>query len=385
MVEFQQIMKKKIKRGKILIISSQRPYNGGMSTTAYNLRKVLNNDFEVYSLFFNTENQNADPDKIGRVFQMSYRDSNYLKKLLLLFGIKAQHIESIIFKYCILKLMWQSGLRPDLIITNVPDFILKVNSLFKRVKKIFIVNGCSPLEMVCSEQRDFSSILNSSNYSDILEKIAFLKFNQLNNASVIFNSEITKQLFYHLGIYNGSSKAHFFNIIPQNLIVRKTFDQRKYDIGFVVSNQSRNVKNVKLAKTIFGRFPNNPKIVIGAGVNLFSNLPNTECYHSLSQNQVMEFLNDVRVLIVTSYFDSSPGIQAEAIYMGANVLTSRNVGWNSLFDANCVVENYFNLEEWVQKISYLKNHYCENDGFKKVTTEATESIVGTIKNIYNKM
>ena len=59
-------------RKKILIISSQRLYCGGASTTAYNLTKLLEWKFDVKSIFlFDNEIENYDPDNIGNIYGAS--------------------------------------------------------------------------------------------------------------------------------------------------------------------------------------------------------------------------------------------------------------------------------------------------------------------------
>ena len=85
------------------------------------------------------------------------------------------------------------------------------------------------------------------------------------------------------------------------------------------------------------------------------------------------------MLIVTSYFDSSPGVQSEAIASGANILVSKNIGWNDVMQTESVINDYFNINEWVEKISYLINNKVDNVKFKFILSNS----VNSIKNFIN--
>ena len=58
---------------KILITAKQRPYYGGSATNAYKLTKYLRQlGIKTSCLFFNNDNVDVDPDKIGGVFKVEH-------------------------------------------------------------------------------------------------------------------------------------------------------------------------------------------------------------------------------------------------------------------------------------------------------------------------
>lgn len=163
----------------------------------------------------------------------------------------------------------------------------------------------------------------------------------------------------------------------------KNFNERKYDIAFIVSMFSRKVKNPELALEIFKHFPSQNKIAIGEGSSDFENCPNTLVMPLMHQADIYKILNDTKVVLITSYYDSSPGLQAEAILMGANILSSKNVGWSEALDPTSVVTDYFNIDEWVDKTNFSLDNYQRNLNFTNIVNNSKKNIYNKISSLIN--
>jgi len=372
-------------RKKILIISSQRPYYGGASTTAYNLTKLLREKFSVKSVFiFRNEIENYDPDNIGNIYGVSIYKNRYVNKIINSF--LSTRNKSFLFYSLFVQmkfLLFKTKFNPDLVIINIPVYFKVIHRIFKSKKILFIVNGHSYLDKYWDKKMDVNKIIENE-----LSKTKQLNFNidlfpKKFDGSVIFNSFITQYVYKALGHYIGDSSSSFFNMLRVPEFKIKNFNERKYDIAFIVSMFSRKVKNPELALEIFKHFPSQNKIAIGEGSSDFENCPNTLVMPLMHQADIYKILNDTKVVLITSYYDSSPGLQAEAILMGANILSSKNVGWSEALDPNSVVTDYFNIDEWVAKTRYLINNYQSNIDFKNILSNSKEDIYNKISSLIN--
>jgi hypothetical protein len=351
-----------------------------MSTTAYNLHNLLQAEFEVYSIFFLDHiNEVVDPNNFGNCFSTSMISNRYLFFILNKLGISIFKIRSVLMALKIRWFLFKKSFSPDLIILNVPEFFFLTKLIFLNKRIILIVSGLTPFESFCIEEGDACNLLDTPPSPRVKERVKDYIFSTSSNTKLIFNSILTQKIYSHFGIYNGRSEVFFFNLVNKLQASTKDFKDRNFDLAFIVSRQNRNIKNTELALSLFNYFPSSKKIVIGSGKNIFENCPNTECITFLPQNEIYTILNDVKVLIVTSYFDSSPGVQSEAIVSGANILVSKNIGWNDVMQTESVVNDYFNINEWVEKISYLINNKVDNVKFKFILSNS----VNSIKNFIN--
>lgn len=346
-----------------------------MSTTAYNLHNLLQKEFEVYSIFFlDNLNEVVDPNNFGNCFSISIISNRYLFFILSKLGISIFKIRSVLMAMKIRWFLFKKSFSPDLIILNVPEFFFLTQIIFINKRKILIANGLTSFEKFSIEEGDACKILITPPSNRIKELVKDYKIFPSKNIKLIFNSSLTQKIYSHFEIYNGLSEVCFFNFVNELPSSIRDFKDRKFDIAFIVSRQNRKIKNCELALSLFNRFPNNKKIVIGSGENIFKNCPNTECIPFLPQNEIYKILNDVKVLIITSYFDSSPGVQSEAIAMGANILVSKNIGWNHMMQTESVVNDYLNTNEWIEKINYLINNKVDNVKFNSILFNSNKFI-----------
>jgi hypothetical protein len=201
--------------------------------------------------------------------------------------------------------------------------------------------------------------------------------------NIVFNSALTKEVYDKFGIKTGNSFVQYFNFAPYKKEQTPQIEQRKYGLAFIASHFNRTVKNADLAYELFNAFPDEQKFAIGKESERFASIVNTEVNDMMTQADIMHHLADTKVLLVPSYFDSSPSVLSEAILNGCNVLVSKNVGWHEVLDERCVVQDYNNKEEWVSKVQYLLNNKIDYARFEAIVADSTESIISNIDKLVN--
>jgi hypothetical protein len=110
----------------------------------------------------------------------------------------------------------------------------------------------------------------------------------------------------------------------------------------------------------------------------FNNLLKTNLLGLISQVSIFKILSQTKLIIIPSYFDSSPSVVSEAIINGANVLVSKNVGWNEYLPKECVVENYFDKDEWIYKANWLLNNHADYYEYLQLINGAEQQILGWV-------
>ena len=280
-------------------------------------------------------------------------------------------------------LLFKTKFNPDLVIINIPVYFKVIHRIFKGKKILFIVNGYSYLDKYWDKKIDVSTIINNELSNTKHLNLTIDLFPEKFNGTIIFNSAITQHVYKALGHYIGDSSISFFNMLRVPEFKIKNFNERKYDIAFIVSMFSRKVKNPELALEIFKHFPSQNKIAIGEGSSDFENCPNTLVMPLMHQADIYKILNDTKVVLITSYYDSSPGLQAESILMGANILSSKNVGWSEALDPTSVVTDYFNIDEWVEKTNFSLDNYQRNLNFTNIVNNSKKNIYNKISSLIN--
>ena len=374
---------------RILIVSSSFPYYGGQSTTAYNLHKLLTaNGYECRIVFIlNSSQGDIDPENTGNVSSVILGNNitNKIKKILfrkspsnLSKGVqntsrKAFQIFIIIPK--IIKLLILKRFYPNLVICNVPFYfsILK----FLPFKKSYVIGSIFELHKYAASNKDAHYFISSFNKNIPSSFIPFLSYN-LNR--VLFNSPLTASIMGIIENKNYLNNVQYFNIQYLKIEKPSEFHNRNYSIGFISSDSNRVVKNTDLAFDIFKSFETLEKYATGLNMSSFNNLLNTNLLGLITQVSIFKILSQTKLIIVTSYFDSSPSVVSEAIVNGANVLVSKNVGWNEYLPKECVVENYFDKEEWINKANWLLKNHADYKEYLQLINGAEQQILGWVEN-----
>jgi glycosyltransferase involved in cell wall biosynthesis len=372
---------------KILIITYGYPNFGGQATTAYNLMKLLNeNNFAAKTIYIIDNHQaNIDPHDTGDTHKIVLKKNVihsvynfYRKKKIKFLSTQIPFIRKFYFlirvvmkvKIFILKKQFQ----PDLVITNVPNYNDWVSKLFN---KTAVIIGSSPYSGdLAIAGVDTQSFLQNP---ELIKKHLFKNhITNFGNSFVIFNSKLTQHVYKMLGSKSEKDQYQYFNFAPYIKTNSQSFFERKYDITFICSDFKRVIKNPTLAAEFFAIFSECKKIAIGVGSAIFDEIPNTETENLTSQEDIANVLSQSKLVIIPSYFDSSPSVLSEAVLNGCNVLISKNVGWYEQIDEYSVVQNYYDKKEWKEKIDFLLKNKIEHPAFVDEMSKAKSEILNTI-------
>ncbi|MGK0328795.1 hypothetical protein [Polaribacter sp.] len=368
---------------KVLILGYGNPSYGGAATTMFNLEKILRKEFETKLIYFtnnnilgselHVEDQIIKINTSENILRKIYYYLKYIYiKLCKLMSIKTHKpkvlgdfinkIRPFFFfdrsKRELKQFLLDEKFSPDILISNIPSYYRYLSS-FDIKHKILIVNGSAEMTELAKREVDASSFLNNI---VLLNNLSIRSYN-FEKLHVIFNSPLTKNIYERLNVRSPNSTVQHFNLtpVPNNNNNNKAFHERKTHLAYIVSNGSRKIKNAGLAIRLFDRYPKINKLCVGASISEFKDLKNCYVHKLMSQNDLYELMNDVRLVIIPSYYDSSPGIMTEAILRGCNVLVSKNIGWNEFLAPECVVNDFTNLDEWADKASHLMNKYQNNN------------------------
>lgn len=380
---------------KILIISNSYPNYGGQSTTAYNLLKLLKqHGFDAKALYINdAKHSEIDPEKTGASHKIVLKKSllqrvyQWLRRNR---GISLNKQVSAARNYYflmrlfprLLYFQFSKKFSPELIITNIPSYYWLIRNIFSKQKVLLIIGSSPEMNKLCKQKIDAVSVIENPEIG--LHALKNVYKPNYHNAFILFNSAITKTIYHKLQIKTGDAYVQYFNFAPYTPATVKPLAERATDIAFIASLYSRTIKNAPLAFDIFSAFPAADKLAVGNESEHFENIPNTTVSALTTQASIMAHLADTKVLLITSYFDSSPSVLSEAILSGCNVLVSKNVGWHDMLDERCVVQNYNDVNEWKEKAAYLMQHKIDYSRFEEVIASSTASIIANIQSVLDK-
>tara|TARA_B100001250_G_C19809960_1_gene795268 strand:- start:1500 stop:2666 length:1167 start_codon:yes stop_codon:yes gene_type:complete len=386
---------------KILIISSGYPSNGGQASTAYNLNALLtksNYDVKIIFLKNSLEYGNIDPKLIKNSHKLNYAKSLQFPitrtivkfiislKIFKITGINSfskylyKKLQNILIKKEIYGFLKKNKFKPDLAITNTP---ILYENFYKLFEKTLIIIGSAIFFWKIGEKGiDYQTI--KQNPKVLNNKKDKYKILGLNQSHLIFNSQLTNDFFQLNGVNPKNKKVQYFNIPPNIISSQKdSFDEKKYDIGVIVSNFNRLNKGIKKADSLFHYFAEQNKIAIGKNSSIFNAHLNCTTFDLMSQKNLAKYLSEIKLVIIPSLFDPSPSILSEAVLNGCNVLCSKNIGWHEYINDNCVVLNYHNNDEWINKIKLLLDQKIENKKFLQLISNSKEKMLETINDIIN--
>lgn len=329
---------------RILVTSTQYPYYGGAATNSYALVKYFRRHGEqVAGLFFDKHTQGIDPDKIGGIWRAHDSKSKRI-------------IKRMIVRYL--------GGTPDIILAKNYAAPVHSKEMFPNSKVVYMVTGSPHMIQLSKEKISAKNYLNSKRRDIFTPEIRAIKISDL----VVPNSPIGKQLLYkHYGRMTKITDPIDTSMALNSYGSTVPFNKRRYDIAFIASNLKRDVKNSNLAATIFSKFYNLNKVVIGNNNEQFRKINKTKIHNLLPHNQVISILEDTKLVICTSFYDASPNTIKEAITCQSNVLISKNCGWSESYPEEFVCEDVYDLREWINKATVLFNNNipCDLDSLEK--------------------
>jgi hypothetical protein len=167
---------------------------------------------------------------------------------------------------------------------------------------------------------------------------------------VYVNGNITKLILEKH--YSIKTEVLYFNDITSSAndqFTQVLCDSNKtYLLGVVISDFKRKIKNIKDIRSLFEKFPNDNKIAIGKNSGMLADIENTTCLDLMSNDDVKNYLQKVKIVVNTSYYEGYSNVIVEAINSGCNVLKYQYLKKQFDYDVK-------DLTEMITKINIIKS------------------------------
>jgi len=216
---------------------------------------------------------------------------------------------------------------------------------------------------------------------DVLTETSDVVKKNIHKANLIVpNSELLKPI-YERTFPNCKFSNIFLGALASCIPIKRdplSWKDRDINIMMVSSDWTRSVKNPVLASKIAIRYARVGVLCIGA----YSGRIGTNNKPILSHLQFLELLARTKVLVIPSYYDSSPGILFEAIRLGANVVSSMNVGDHGFLPKELIAKDC-DFEQFVGKIDFaLTNPITDPKSVSdEVIDKEINKFVGILKTV----
>lgn len=323
----------------IVIISTQCPGNGGASTNAYALIRYLRSKaYKVIGIFLEDNPRAiADPDNIKMVHKLALYPFTHkftpqiiaYRKMLAFYG------------------------KPYL--TLCKNYLAPICSklLYPQTKIIYLISGLTSVIDHCSQYPANQWLTNNIHLPGHQTEEIAMELSDI----VVTNSDLTFQLFKKIypqfkRLYPKPVNTSYLTFVPPTLIPMKTID-----IVVAASDLIRLEKNNYFLMDILATdLAHYTKIIVGNNSQLFQKIPNTIIKPLLPHPQFIELLLQCKVYLCASLYDSNPNTVVEAYYCACSVLVSNNIGYCKNLPAHWVCDS-FDRQEWIDKTSYLVDHF----------------------------
>lgn len=331
-----------LRKKNVVFVSVDKPFRGGCSTNTYNMIKSLQNCREVNPIgifISNEENENGvNPYNLDQIYHVSYNDKieNNLKTTIRNIQKKIDKIDTYFIK-------------------NYKAYIcIKWVNKNKKCNIIFSPSGLRSLGIQKNKYNDITNILNKNlglyefinTYDKNLENYIYNKCE-----CIIPNSSLTFNIIN--SVYDvGFNLKHPCNITYIDYEQTKCEDKiRNYDIAFMCYSWKRKIKNYEIVKQIIEnkKMTKYKILIIGKEQKKKKNINITQI-ENCSNKEILEYLQNTKLLCIPSFFDSSPNILKEGLMSGCNVIISKNVGSYEFFEKGNIVNDINNVNEWITKI-----------------------------------
>ena len=343
---------------KILLlgVSSGKRYYGGISTNIDNYLSLFKeNNFNVSGIMYD---------------HYISSDTEYEN------GLK--HIKQVNIYNSLMKELNYTSSKKIVIILFSWIHIDVFNFLRKKYKNIQIFL-CNPGLFVDKIQNFYLNSPENCIKSDIQFEI--IKQSDF----VYFNSQLSWE------ICKKESKGKILYYNTPNYYKHVRWNNKEYDIGFIVSNTKRNIKNF----TLFTNILDNLKlyklniIIVGLDPNEINEFQkqypkfNITFDFNIQNKKAIDYISKTKVVINTSFFDCGPTTLFESILCNCRYVTSKNVGGNELLYKDEIVENYNSVDEWCKVI--ILNLINEPNRPKEILDKLSPKIfINEILEIINK-
>ena len=380
----------KFKKLNILVTSTQYPGYGGAATNAYCLIQYMKNiGIKTAGIFIDNNIHKkkicVDPDNIGNIYSCRlHKVDEYIKDGCLSdsYTKECSQIRKSIIKFF-------DNNNPDIIFSFNYFAPIVSKYLFPSAHIIYAVTGSPYLTKYPDMINDYFKIKQSTSiepYTCQLENIC----NYICD-SIAPNTNIMKNVFlknYPESLY----KCIDIPIDLTKIIAYKsnsiTYSDRIYDVGIISSRFDRKIKNSTLAQKIYQHknLDGLKKLAIGMYSNeYFKNINNTKCVSLCDHKDVISYLQQLKILIIPSFFESASIVLREALMNGCIILTNNNVGLSDRISELFVCNSVDDESEWIYKINtFLKNYDIIKTYDILEYDQSTEQIFSIVYNDYIK-
>jgi len=293
---------------KILIISGDKPGNGGGATSSFRLSRFLSlRGFEVSNLYLNHV-ETKEPYFKGEVYNFNMNSSYNVKDFI-------------------------PNLNYDVVILRTAINNKSIEYLRDNFFKIyFFIPGVYKNE--CSEKS--------------LEYIHKMNIRQCQLIPSLTNSRLSKFEISVLG-FDCQVLEHNLLLLDNEMIINKEIE---WDCVFIASNLNRPIKNVELALNLLNFFgKRNWKTLVITNDEVEKDFQKKYKHVSfikgIAVDEMKNYYLKTRVVINTSYFDSMSNVLLEAINYGCHILCSSQNGLvDYIEDKEKFVVFDYDLENW---------------------------------------
>lgn len=361
------------RKKNILIASIDVPNIGGAATNSYNLLKILKKtEYNGIGLFVsNLSEYNLDPDNVGDIYHLSLNKnlnnkSEELKELLLKTYGKIDAIFAKNYKITpILKKMF-----PDTKLIFSPSGLRYITNQISTSKKWY--NELKQDEQIFKNLNDYKMIPSISLFKFIRVNDQYLDSYALDNADkIICNSklsyEIVKNSYKTLKIDDPIYLTNISKVNNKGIL----FNDRKYDLAFISHSWKRECKNYDLALELIEKNKDKKILIIGNHQTKIHQDENITQLEFINKKELLEILNNIKTIVITSKYDSNPNILIEASYTDCNIIASTNVGNSENLNEKLLVKEEKNINEWQEKInnSLVKHYPYKGPNIEEVKTQ----------------
>jgi hypothetical protein len=281
----------------------------------------------------------------------------------------------------------KNKIKEDIIkmLNGIPDNIyikktvigLNLQTIFQESKFYYILSSVIDSDKLETIKKD--DILNNINelIPDTIKKLTLTEKIIVNshlskNILLSYNNQANIDIAYTSFLINSNKHCDFLNLKNKQ---NNDWNNRLYDIGFIASCCNRKVKNIKLFKKIVNNkmFNSDLKIIIGKNSSNHSDIKKSICFDLLSHDEIIKKLKNIKLIIITSIYESLSNFMIESIMCGCNILISDTVGGKEFINDDCVANN---REEFIHKANILKKNKinCIKDNFNYTINDLVKGL-----------
>jgi glycosyltransferase involved in cell wall biosynthesis len=345
----------KFKGKNIVVTSTQYPGYGGAATNAYLIHQYLcANSINSVCVFFDdmTKDINIDQSNIGNIVL-------FPKEINM---IEASHTINTML-----------GNEPDICLCKNWRSPFYMKKMYKHSNIIYLVSGSLHMSHLSNFEISSQKVISDLTESLSIKDPTIIKF-PLNISKTIekevelinivnqiwFNSKLSCEMFQ---LFHKKNTIRTFDIVNTSILslinINKkcnSWDKRFYDIGFISSKLDRRIKNYDFFRKIVNDDAIKKYNIIAIGNRAkgsdYSEKHITYC-DLLNREDLHKKLNDIKILLVPSYFEASSNVLIEAKYLGCKTIVSKNVG--NCHDFNIICNDVYCMSDWVSAILLLLN------------------------------